>query len=56
MENIVRAWVRMPSEKRLDFLDPTPFDGDDADLALGLGFTYSWYTDATEVSSPKRDL
>ncbi|WP_206335721.1 hypothetical protein, partial [Pseudomonas viridiflava] len=31
-----RAWVRMPSERRLDLLDPTPFDWDDSDLALGL--------------------
>ena len=26
-----RAWVRMPSGKRLDLLDPTPFDWDDGD-------------------------
>ncbi|MGZ5202502.1 MAG: phosphohydrolase [Telluria sp.] len=38
----VRAWVRMPSGKRLDLLDPTPFDWDDADLALGLARTYRW--------------
>jgi hypothetical protein len=37
-----RAWVRMPSGKRLDLLDPTPFDWDDADLALGLARTYRW--------------
>ena len=37
-----RAWVRMPSAKRLDLLDPTPFDWDDADLALGLARTYRW--------------
>ncbi|MFA9216318.1 MAG: phosphohydrolase [Sphingomonadaceae bacterium] len=37
-----RAWVRMPSHKRLDLLDPTPFDWDDADLALGLARTYRW--------------
>ncbi|HWW70819.1 MAG TPA: phosphohydrolase, partial [Duganella sp.] len=35
-----RAWVRMPSERRLDLLDPTPFDWDDSDLALGLARTY----------------
>ncbi|WP_036168125.1 hypothetical protein [Massilia sp. 9096] len=38
----LRAWVRMPSGKRLDLLDPTPFDWDDADLALGLARTYRW--------------
>jgi uncharacterized protein len=32
----------MPSGKRLDLLDPTPFDWDDADLALGLARTYRW--------------
>lgn len=37
-----RAWVRMPSARRLDLLDPTPFDWDDADLALGLARTYRW--------------
>jgi len=38
----MRAWVRMPSGKRLDLLDPTPFDWDDSDLALGLARTYRW--------------
>jgi uncharacterized protein len=28
-----RAWVRMPSGRRLDLLNPTPFDWDDSDLA-----------------------
>ena len=37
-----RAWVRMPSAKRLDLLDPTPFDWEDSDLALGLSRTYRW--------------
>lgn len=37
-----RAWVRMPSGRRLDLLDPTPFDWEDADLALGLARTYRW--------------
>jgi hypothetical protein len=32
----------MPSGKRLDLLNPTPFDWDDADLALGLARTYRW--------------
>lgn len=40
--NDARAWVRMPSAKRLDLLDPTPFDWEDADLALGLSRTYRW--------------
>lgn len=38
----VRAWVLLPSGKRLDLLDPTPFDWDDRDLALGLARTYRW--------------
>ncbi len=42
METSTRAWVRMPSGRRLDLLDPTPFDWDDADLALGLARTYRW--------------
>lgn len=37
-----RAWVRLPSGKRLDLLNPTPFDWDDADLAVGLARTYRW--------------
>lgn len=37
-----RAWVRLPSGKRLDLLNPTPFDWDDTDLALGLARTYRW--------------
>ncbi|MGO4727438.1 MULTISPECIES: HD family hydrolase [unclassified Inquilinus] len=37
-----RAWVRLPSGKRLDLLNPTPFDWDDRDLALGLARTYRW--------------
>lgn len=42
MEQAQRAWVRMPSGKRLDLLDPTPFDWEDADLALGMARTYRW--------------
>lgn len=38
----VRAWVRLPSGKRLDLLNPTPFDWDDEDLAIGLARTYRW--------------
>ena len=37
-----RAWVRMPSGKRLDLLNPTPHDWEDEDLALGLARTYRW--------------
>ena len=32
----------MPSGKRLDLLNPTPFDWDDSGLALGLARTYRW--------------
>lgn len=38
----MRAWVLLPSGKRLDLLDPTPFDWEDEDLALGLARTYRW--------------
>ncbi len=37
-----RAWVRLPSGRRLNLLDPTPFDWADHDLALGLARTYRW--------------
>lgn len=37
-----RAWVRLPSGRRLDLLDPTPLDWADEDLALGLARTYRW--------------
>jgi hypothetical protein len=37
-----RAWVRLPSGKRLDLLNPTPLDWEDRDLALGLARTYRW--------------
>jgi hypothetical protein len=37
-----RAWVRLLSGKRLDLLNPTPFDWEDEDLALGLARTYRW--------------
>ena len=46
-----RAWVRMPSGKRLDLLNPTPFDWDDADLALGLARTYRWGEDRLNGST-----
>lgn len=37
-----RAWVRLPSGRRLDLLAPTPFDWTDADLATGLARTFRW--------------
>jgi hypothetical protein len=37
-----RAWVRLPSGRRLDLLSPTPFDWTDEDLAIGLARTYRW--------------
>ena len=37
-----RAWVRLYSGKRLDLLNPTPFDWEDSDLAIGLARTYRW--------------
>jgi 5'-deoxynucleotidase YfbR-like HD superfamily hydrolase len=37
-----RAWVRLPSGRRLDLLNPTPFDWTDEDLAIGLARTYRW--------------
>lgn len=40
--NEQRAWVRLPSGRRLDLLAPTPFDWTDEDLALGLARTYRW--------------
>ena len=42
MRNETRAWVRLPSGKRLDLLHPTPFDWEDTDLAIGLSRTYRW--------------
>jgi 5'-deoxynucleotidase YfbR-like HD superfamily hydrolase len=37
-----RAWVRLPSGRRLDLLAPTPLDWTDADLAVGLSRTFRW--------------
>ncbi len=37
-----RAWVRLPSGRRLDLLAPTPLDWTDADLAVGLARTFRW--------------
>ncbi len=41
-ENKLRAWVRMPSRRRLDLANPTPFDWEDMDLAIGLARTFRW--------------
>jgi len=37
-----RAWVRLPSGRRLDLLAPTPFDWTEEDLAIGLSRTFRW--------------
>jgi len=37
-----RAWVRLPSGRRLDLLNPTPLDWTDEDLAIGLARTFRW--------------
>ena len=37
-----RAWVRQPSGRHLDLINPSPEDFDDSDLALGLARTFRW--------------
>ncbi len=37
-----RAWQRMLSGRRLDLLDPSPFDIEIADIAHGLAFVARW--------------
>ena len=37
-----RAWQRMLSGRRLDLLDPTPFDVEIEDIAHGLSFLARW--------------
>lgn len=37
-----RAWIRLPSGRRLDLLAPTPLDWTDEDLAIGLSRTFRW--------------
>ena len=37
-----RAWVRLPSGRRIDLNNPTFADLDDHDLALGLARTFRW--------------
>lgn len=39
---VARAWVRLPSGRRLNLLQPTPLDWTDADLATGLSRTFRW--------------
>ena len=41
MKNL-RAWQRMLSGRRLDLLDPTPFDIEIEDIAHGLAFVARW--------------
>jgi hypothetical protein len=38
----MRAWVRLPSGRRLDLISPTPLDWTDEDLAIGLSRTFRW--------------
>ncbi len=42
MAGPMRAWVRLPSGRRLDLLSPTPFDWTEEDLAIGLSRTFRW--------------
>lgn len=42
MAKKVRAWQRMLSGRRLDLLDPTPFDIEVEDIAHGLAFVARW--------------
>lgn len=37
-----RAWILLPSGRRLDVLDPDPSAWTDNDLAIGLSRTYRW--------------
>lgn len=41
-ESAQRAWVRLPSGRRIDLRDPTFADMDDTDLSLGLARTFRW--------------
>ena len=42
MSKSPRAWQRMLSGRRLDLLDPTPFDIEIEDIAHGLAFVARW--------------
>lgn len=48
----LRAWVRLPSGRRLDLLAPTPFDWTDEDLAVGLSRTFRWGGHSIWPSAP----
>jgi len=37
-----RAWILLPSGRRLDLLAPDPGSWTDEDLAIGLSRTYRW--------------
>lgn len=37
-----QAWVRLPSGRKMNILDPDPDAWDDADLAIGLSRTFRW--------------
>ena len=47
-----RAWVRLPSGRRLDLLAPTPLDWTDEDLAIGLSRTFRWGGHSTWPGAP----
>ncbi|SHI11930.1 phosphohydrolase [Pollutimonas bauzanensis] len=38
----VRAWMRLPSGKRLDLMNPDPHDWEHSDLSVRLSRTYRW--------------
>lgn len=42
MKTDVRAWMRLPSGKRLDLINPDPQAWQDEDLAIRLARTYRW--------------
>jgi uncharacterized protein len=37
-----RAWIRLPSGKHLDLINPDPGDWDDRDLSIRISRTYRW--------------
>ncbi|MFC7472855.1 phosphohydrolase [Dankookia sp. GCM10030260] len=51
-DTAARAWVRLPSGRRLDLLAPTPFDWTDEDLAVGLSRTFRWGGHSTWPGAP----
>ena len=48
-----RAWVLLPSGRRLNLLEPDPWAWTDRDLAIGLSRTYRWagYSAVSERSA-----